>query len=284
MSRFHQPPATYVRDVSIKVQDLSRSVAYYQQVIGLKVLKQTDRQAILTADGQTPLVILEQPEGVVPKTRRSTGLYHFALLLPSRADLAVFMRHLLEMRIPVGEADHYVSEAIYLNDPDGNGIEVYRDRSFDEWSWKDNLVVMATEPLDWQEILAEGDAPWNGLPSGTIMGHIHLHVANLQEAIPFYRDGLGFEIVSYYPQAAFLSTERYHHHIAINTWQGVGAQRPPAHAVGLKSYTIAYPTAEQRDAVVQRLIQMGFDVQQQDDDMRTWDPSGNAIQLSLHEA
>lgn len=284
MSRFHQPPATYVRDVAIKVQDLTRSLAYYQQVIGLKVLNQTERQAILTADGHTPLVILEQPEGVVPRIRRATGLYHFALLLPSRADLAVFMRHLLEMRIPVGEADHYVSEAIYLNDPDGNGIEVYRDRSFEEWSWSDGHVVMATEPLDWPEILAESDAPWRGLPSGTIMGHIHLHVANLPEAIQFYRDGLGFEIVSYYPQAAFLSTERYHHHIAVNTWQGVGAERSPANAVGLKSYTIAYPTAEHRDAIVQRLKQMGYDVRQEENAMITFDPSGNAIRLSSHEA
>jgi len=224
MNQFHQGPNIYVGEVNIKVKNLDYSVTFYQNIIGLQLLEQSERKAVLTADGQTPLLTLEEPVDVIPKQEHMSGLYHFAILLPTRTDLGDFLRHLILTGYPLGAADHYVSEALYLNDPDGNGIEVYRDRPYLEWTWKNDLVEMATEELDAEGILAESGAEWKGLPSGTIMGHIHLHVGDLEKAKEFYTKGIGFEVVSYYPQAVFLSSGRYHHHVAINTWQGSGAR------------------------------------------------------------
>lgn len=277
-NHFHQKPVTFVEEVNIKVSNLSNSLDFYQQIMGFQILEQTDRKAVLTTDGKRPLVTLEQPIDAIPKGRTS-GLYHYAILLPSRADLSVFLRHLLENRVQFGAADHYVSEALYINDPDGNGIEIYRDRPDSEWTWKGDLVEMATEQLDGEGILAESDAPWTGLPEGTIMGHIHLHVGDLKKAEEFYTKGLGFEVVSYYPQAAFLSTGGYHHHIAINTWQGVGAPTPPQNSVGLNWYSIVYDNAEARDQVIQQLQALGASVETENDYYVTHDPAGNQIRL-----
>lgn len=279
MTNFHQKPTVFVGEVNIKVKKLDYSVGFYENIIGLKVLEKTDHKAILTTDGKKPLLTLEQPEDVIAKPQRTAGLYHFAILLPSRADLSVFLRHLLETGYPLGAADHYVSEAIYLNDPDGNGIEVYRDRPADEWTWKNGLVDMATEQLDAQGILAESNAEWTGLPEGTVMGHIHLHVSDLKKAEEFYTNGLGFDVVSYYPQAVFLSSGGYHHHIAINTWQGTGAPTPPKNSVGLNWYTIIYPEQETREDAIERLGQLGAPVTQEADYYVTSDPAGNNIRL-----
>jgi catechol 2,3-dioxygenase len=208
-------------------------------------------------------------------------LYHFAIMLPSRADLSVFLRHMIQTGYPLGAADHYVSEALYLNDPDGNGIEVYRDRPSAEWNWNNGLVEMATEELDGNGILAESDAEWNGLPAGTLMGHIHLHVADLKKAEQFYTKGLGFEVVSYYPQAAFLSTGGYHHHIAINTWQGEGAAIPPKNSVGLNWYSLVFPDEAIRENAIKQLKQLGALVTEEADFYVTSDPSGNQIRLVI---
>jgi len=279
MENFHQKPSIYVGEVNIKVKNLDNAVTFYQNIMGFQVLEQTEGKAVLTTDGKTPLLTLEQPADVIPKEGKMSGLYHFAILLPSRADLSVFLRHLLQTGYPLGAADHYVSEALYLNDPDGNGIEVYRDRPSTEWTWKNNLVEMATEQLDAEGILAESDAEWNGLPSGTVMGHIHLHVGDLQKAEEFYTKGLGFNVVSYYPQAAFLSTGGYHHHIAINTWQGVGAPKPPKNSVGLNWYTLVFPNETERENVIKQLKQLGAPVKKETDFYVTSDPSGNQIRL-----
>jgi len=279
MENFHQKPSIYVGEVNIKVKNLDNAVIFYQNIMGFQVLEQTEGKAVLTTDGKTPLLTLEQPADVIPKEGKMSGLYHFAILLPSRADLSVFLRHLLQTGYPLGAADHYVSEALYLNDPDGNGIEVYRDRPSTEWTWKNNLVEMATEQLDAEGILAESDAEWNGLPSGTVMGHIHLHVGDLQKAEEFYTKGLGFNVVSYYPQAAFLSTGGYHHHIAINTWQGVGAPKPPKNSVGLNWYTLVFPNETERENVIKQLKQLGAPVKKETDFYVTSDPSGNQIRL-----
>lgn len=281
MSEFHNKSTAYVSDVNLKVKNLDASINFYQLILGLKVLERTVQKAVMTADGKTPLIILEQPNDVEPKTGRTSGLYHYALLLPSRADLSVFLRHLLQTGYPFGAADHLVSEALYLNDIDGNGIEVYRDRPASEWTWKDGLVDMATIELDGNGILAENNDEWEGLSPGTIMGHIHLHVSDLIAAKEFYTKGLGFEIVSYYPQAVFLSTGKYHHHIAINTWQGVGVPAPAKNNVGLNWYKIVYPTAEEREQAVSQLRQMGAKVDKGEDYYITEDPSGNQIRLVL---
>ena len=281
MEKFHQEPNIFVGEVNIKVKNLDHSLDFYQNIMGFQVLEKAGRKAVLTTDGKTALVTLEQPEGVVAKIARTSGLYHFAILLPSRADLSVFLRHMVQTGYPLGAADHYVSEALYLNDPDGNGIEVYRDRPSAEWNWNNGLVEMATEELDGNGILAESDAEWSGLPAGTVMGHIHLHVSNLKKAEEFYTKGLGFEIVSYYPQAAFLSTGRYHHHIAINTWQGEGAATPPKNSVGLNWYSLVFPDEAARENAIKQLKQLGAQISEEADFFVTEDPSGNQIRLVL---
>ncbi|WP_046174274.1 VOC family protein [Domibacillus indicus] len=276
MNHFHERPNTFVGEVNINVTNLFRSIDFYTKVIGLKVLKQSERQAVLTADGQTALVTLEQPEGVMPKKGRTAGLYHFAILLPERKDLAVFLRHLLKTGCQFGAADHYVSEAIYIDDPDGNGIEIYRDRPSSEWTWNNGLVDMATVQLDGDSILAESDEEFTGLPGGTIMGHLHLHMSNLPEAKNFYVDGLGFQIVSHYPQAIFTSTGGYHHHIALNTWQGTGIPRRPENCVGLNWYTLVFSDEEAREKAAARLKGIGAKVSPQ---YITEDPAGIQIRL-----
>ena len=281
MEKFHQEPNIFVGEVNIKVKDLDNSLAFYQNIIGFQLLEKTNRIATLTTNGKTPLVTLEQPVDVIPKAEHMTGMYHFAILLPTRADLSVFLQHMVQTGYPLGAGDHYVSEALYITDPDGNGIEVYRDRPSSEWKWKNELVEMATEQLDARGILAESDAQWHGLPASTIMGHLHLHVSELKKAEEFYTKGLGFKIVSYYPQAAFLSTGGYHHHIAINTWQGVGAVTPPKNSVGLNWYTLVFPDEAARNNVIKQLQQLGAPLTEEEDYYETKDPSGNPIRLVI---
>src|SRR5690606_32117015 len=246
MTTFHREPSTYVGQVNLKVQNLERSLKFYQEVIGFKVLNQTEQSANLTADGKTVLVSIEQPADVVPMQGRTTGLYHYALLLPTRSDLAEIVHHFAHLGLRIGSADHLVSEALYLSDPDGNGIEIYRDRDPSEWTWNQDAVNMATDPLDFRDLLSgvnlEQEPTWKGLPEGTIMGHIHLHVSELPKTEEFYTKGLGFEVVNRFgPQALFISTGKYHHHIGLNTWNGVGAPKPAHNSVGLQSFTLIYP-------------------------------------------
>jgi len=278
---FHRKPYTYVGQVRIKVKDLNRSLEFYNKVIGFQVLGRTDTTADLTADGKTVLLTLERPDGVADKQGRTTGLYHFALLLPARSDLAQFVLHLSDLNLSVGSADHLVSEALYLSDPDGNGIEVYRDRDPSEWTWNGSEVGMTTDPLNFRELLAgANERTWNGLPGDTVMGHIHLHVSDLQETEQFYTQGLGFDVVCRYGgQALFISNGKYHHHIGLNTWNGVGAPGPAANSVGLESFAVVYPSEEARAGAVANLRGMGVAVSEEAEGFSVADPSGNRIRL-----
>ncbi|WP_175990394.1 VOC family protein [Bacillus sp. Marseille-Q1617] len=281
---FHQYPHTHVSEVTIKVENLQRSLNFYQEVIGFKVLDQSQNKASLTADGQTPLLTIEQPENVIPNQRGTTGLYHFAILLPERADLGRILQHFAQLNIPLGSSDHLVSEALYLNDPDGNGIEVYWDKPSSDWTWKGGQVEMAVDPIDARAILAEGEGePWTGLPPQTLMGHIHLHAADLDETADFYTKGLGFEVVSSLGnQALFLSTGRYHHHIGLNTWNGTGAPKPAENSVGLQSFNVHFPSQDEREAAASRLKTLGYQVETgQDGSLSTEDPSGNKMYLMV---
>lgn len=281
---FHSTPNVYVNQVYLRVTDLVRSLTFYEEIIGLKVLSQTEKSAILTADGKTPLVTIIEPDGVTPKEPRRTGLYHFALLLPSRADLAACLKHLVESGYPLqGASDHLVSEAIYLGDPDGNGIEIYADRTSEQWKWMNDSIEMDTVALDVEDLFSQwkGDV-WQGLPAGTIMGHIHLHVANLHEAEQFYCEGLGFEIVTRYGgQALFISTGRYHHHIGLNTWNGLGAPAPSEASAGLEHYTLLFPSDEERQKAVERLQKMNANIIVAQDRIQVKDPSGTQIILAV---
>ncbi|WP_260285578.1 VOC family protein [Peribacillus aracenensis] len=276
---FHQKPITFVGEVSINVLDLNKAILFYQEIIGLQVLKKNDRLAVLTTDGKTPLLTLEQPADVIPKEGRTTGLYHFALLLPSRADLSIFLRHLLQTKYPFGAADHEVSEALYITDPDGNGIEVYTDRPSTDWRWAGGEVAMGTDPLDGNDLLEESDGEWSKLPAGTLMGHIHLHVADLRKTEEFYMQGLGFTVVNRYGGALFTSTGGYHHHIGLNTWNGVGAPAPKENSVGLNWYTLVFADEDARNKVTEQLQGIGAAVTEKEGFFAVTDPSGNEIHL-----
>lgn len=281
MKNFHQRPNIFVGQVNINVTNLNSSLEFYQKVIGFQILEQTDRKAVLTADGKIGLLTIEQPVDVLPKEKGKTGLFHFALLLPTRADLSVFLRHLSETGLRFGASDHLVSEALYITDPDGNGIEVYIDRPAIEWTWSNGEVKMVSDPLDVESLLAVSDMDWDGLPADTVMGHVHLHVADLQKAEEFYTKGLGFTVVSHYPQAVFISTGDYHHHIALNTWQGVGASKPRENSVGINWYTLTFPNEEAIAKVIEQLQHLGASYIVEDGLFVIEDPSGNKIQLTV---
>ncbi|AXF56175.1 VOC family protein [Salicibibacter kimchii] len=281
---YHSKPNTFVEHVTIKVKNLERSLHYYQEVIGFNILEQTETTVELTADGETSLVTVEQLENPAPKPGRATGLYHFALLLPRRADLANIINHFIDKSVRVGSSDHWVSESLYLSDPDGNGIEIYADRDSSTWEWENGQVAMAVDPLNVPDILSEkkeGES-WEGLPAGTIMGHIHLHVADLQETKTFYTEGLGFDVVSKLgDQALFISSGDYHHHLGLNTWAGVGAPATPDRSPGMKSYTINLPDEETRERVVANVEKTGATVTKENGVFVTSDPSGNRIHLMI---
>ena len=219
---YRLPDATRVGAVHLQVSDLQRSLDYYEHVIGLRVAAREGERATLTAqDALQPLVELHGKPGVAPAPKRGAfGLYHFAILLPSREDLGRLIANLASMGLRMGAADHLVSEAIYLTDPDGLGIEVYSDRPRDTWQVRGQELAMATEPLDLMELVRAGeDLPWQGAPTGTTMGHVHLHVGNLEEGEAFFHRALGFDkMVWSYPGALFLSAGGYHHHLGTNTW------------------------------------------------------------------
>lgn len=280
---FHEKPITFISHVQLKVQNLERASAFYQEIIGFKVLEQSENIVHLTADGKTVLLSIEQPSNILPKQERTTGLYHFAILLPKRSDLANIVQHLVDAGIRLGSADHLVSEALYLSDPDGNGIEIYADREPSEWTWQGDTVDMVTDPLNFPDLLASKDqSPWTGLPSGTVMGHIHLHVSELNNTEEFYTKGLGFEIVNRYgAQALFISDGKYHHHIGLNTWNGVGAPTPSPDSVGLESFTLTLSDEDKRNKLVTQLNNIGAEVIQDDDSVTVLDPSGNRIHLKV---
>lgn len=278
---FHTKPNLYIRNVTLNVSNMKNSLLFYQDFLGFKVLEHAEHTAILTADGVTPLIKLNVPQDVTPKQPRTTGLYHFAILLPSRAELGKFLLYLVKQQFKIGAADHLVSEALYFSDPDGNGIEVYCDRPADTWAWDNGQVAMTTDSLDGEGVIAAGDGlEWSEMPANTVIGHIHLHVSNLHEAGTFYKDVLGFQVVSEFGgQALFLSTGKYHHHVAINTWNGTGV--PGDNSVGLKEYAIDLPNEEYKQKVIHALQARGLAFHEEDGILRTNDPSGNKIAMYL---
>ncbi|HLS59524.1 MAG TPA: VOC family protein [Virgibacillus sp.] len=280
---FHSKPNTYVGHVNIKVKDLDRSLHFYRETLGFQILEKTNKTAKLTTDGKTNVLSIEQPENIVPEYGKTTGLYHYALLLPERSDLADIVYHFAEVGAQFGSADHLVSEALYLSDPDGNGIEIYIDREPSEWTWNNGEVLMTVDPLDFTDLLSEGkQGSWKGMPAGTVMGHIHLHVSELKKTEEFYSKGLGFEVVNRFgDQALFIATGKYHHQIALNTWAGVGAPAPSVNSVGLESFTIMLPSEEARNKVINQLERIGASVTEENDSFVTSDPSGNRIYLGI---
>jgi catechol 2,3-dioxygenase len=279
-------PDTDLGEVKLKVKNLERSAQFYKDVVGLKVLKQDGDTVYFTADGQKVLLVLEaHPDSVILPQRTTTGLYHFAILVPDRKQLGLALRNLIQAQIHIGQADHLVSEALYISDPEGNGIEIYRDRPRDTWERDaQGNYKMATDPIEWESLLQEaGDEPWSGLHPETIIGHVHLHVADLKSSNEFYTRLLGFDIVGNYAgfSALFVSAGGYHHHLGLNIWAGAGAPNPPSNAAGLDYYTIMFPNRAERDLVVKRLADAGVSTYEQDTALFVNDPSNNRIKLAV---
>jgi len=276
-------PATHVGMVALNVADLARSLEFYTASMGFTVLQHTDADAILGVAG-TPLLLLREQAGARPwPTEGVTGLYHFAILVPTRADLGRWLRHFLDTGNPVpGQGDHLVSEALYIRDPDEHGIEVYRDRPRSEWHWDNGRVQMASNPVDVRGLFAaaqESGQPWTGLSAGTTIGHIHLQIGDIRKAEAFYHGILGFDVVAAMPSALFVSAGGYHHHIGLNIWHSRGASPAPEHTASLRYYTLALPGDEALAAVVARIAAAGIDYQQVGEVVIVKDPWQNTILL-----
>jgi catechol 2,3-dioxygenase len=250
------PPETRMGAVHLTVADLDRSLAYYESQIGLRVHAREDGHARLGTGGEDLLVLTEEP-GAKPADGYS-GLFHFALLVPERIDLARWLAHAARDRVALsGLSDHYVSEAIYLRDPDHHGIEIYADRSRELWEGQVGLRL-TTLPLDTNDLLSTLEdplsEPFDGLAGGTVMGHVHLCVADVEQAVDYYRDRVGFGLMAQLgDQAAFLSAGGYHHHLGANTWQSAGRPYAPEGYARLTQMTIVLPDEAARDALAERL-------------------------------
>ncbi|HKW15080.1 MAG TPA: VOC family protein [Candidatus Krumholzibacteria bacterium] len=278
--------ATRIGYVHLRVRDLERSLAFYLDVLGFKLVSGGGHTATLSATGRGPgLLVLTARKDAPARPPRATGLYHFAIRVPNRRALAMMIRHLEDMQWPVqGYADHDVSEAVYLADPDGIGIEVYADRPRDEWPLRNGQVEMVTEPLELDRLMRELDSwpgDWEGLDPATDIGHIHLRVSDLQSAEDFYNRVLGFDVMQRdIAGALFLAAGGYHHHIGVNTWASLGAPRPPADAVGLISFGVQVPDAPTLRELTRRLGAAGAPVTNQDDGgVRAADPDSIFIEL-----
>ena len=261
-------PDAHMGLVELSVSDLDRSVTYWQDAIGLRVLSRENGTAELGAD--TPLLRFVEEPGARPASG-FTGLFHVALLVPDRPSLGRFLAHTVREQIPLtGLSDHDVSEAIYLRDPNYHGIEVYADRPREQWEGRVGQL-MTTIPLDAGSLLAEaGDGGFEGLPDGTKMGHVHLCVRDVDEMVGFYRDTLGMGLTAQLgDQAAFLSAGGYHHHIGGNTWETRGAEPAPEGTARLLRFTIVLPDDEDVARTAERIG--GTEVR---------DPSGNSLLLA----
>jgi catechol 2,3-dioxygenase len=276
------PPETRMGAVHLTVADLARSIAWYDHALGLRVREHGDGRASLGAGGEDLLVLEEEP-GARP-ARGYCGLYHYALLVPERADLARWLSHAARERVPLaGLSDHFVSEAIYLSDPDEHGIEIYWDRSREVWEGQ-VAQRLTTLPLDVNSLLGVLPDPaterFDGLPAGTVMGHVHLRVAEIPRTVAFYRDVLGFGLMAALGNsAAFLSAGGYHHHLGANTWESARAPQAPRGFATLTQATVILPVAEEVDRLADQAARAGHDAEPHDGGVRLRDPSGNPVVL-----
>lgn len=282
-SGYRLPDATRLGAVSLQIADLARSLAFYAGTLGLQVIEQSATHATLAAHGDDrALVTLEERRGVRRAGRGLLGLYHVAILLPDRASLGRFVRHAAPSGLITGGSDHLVSEAFYLTDPDGLGIEVYADRPRATWRRQGRELMIATDPVDLPGLTAAaGDAPWTGAPAGTVIGHVHLHVGEIAAAAAFFSDTLGFDRMTWrYPGALFLGAGGYHHHLGTNTWASAAARVPGDDDARLLAWTIELPTAHDVTEAVRSIAGAGHRVDTASEgDAMLRDPWGTAIRL-----
>ena len=274
---------TSVGPVSLVVPNQQRSVDFYRNVLGFFLLSEQGDAAVMgTADGKILLTLSENPEAP-PVSRRVPGLFHFAVLFPSRAALGKELAHLIKAGWKLsGAGDHLVSEALYLDDPDGNGIELYYDRPRSVWEFEDGKVKMDTLSVDIESLLAEGAAdttPWTGIPNGTTMGHVHLKVNDVDAAGTFYQALLGFDLMATWEKALFVAAGGYHHHLGLNAWVSNGSEKRPEFALGLRGFSVNFNSGSDVKAAVARLKAAGYEVDTNGLDPFVHDPAGNGLWL-----
>lgn len=267
-----------IGSVRLKVRDIDTVADFYRRVLGLTVIEAKGKRVVL-GSGATPLLELDGDPTLAPRDPRQAGLFHTAFLMPTRADLARWVAHAAATRVPLqGASDHIVSEAIYLADPEGNGIEVYADRPVAHWHTASGEVRMATEQLDLQDLLRQtGGRVWEGFPAGGRIGHVHLQVGDTDLSDRFYRDVLGFDIAARYPGASFYGSGGYHHQLAGNVWNSRRAGRRPKGMAGLDSVGILMRDAATRDEVGARAEAAGLAVVWRQGALSLDDPWGTQI-------
>ncbi|MGQ0561501.1 MAG: VOC family protein [Gemmatimonadota bacterium] len=283
---YRLPEQTRLGPVRLQVFNLERSLAFYEGTLGFRTLQSDERSATLAAHGEDRVLVeLREQPGARPAGRgERLGLYHFAILLPDRPSLGRFVRHLSQTGMRAGAADHLVSEAFYVSDPDGLGIEIYADRPRESWLRRGRELMMATDPVDVDAVVhAGGDAAWTGMPAGTVIGHVHLHAGDLAQAAAFYGEGLGFDqTVWSYPGALFMSAGGYHHHLGTNTWAGAGAKPPKPADARLLEWTIEVPDQTSVAAAAHSLAGAGYPVERVSaDELTARDPWETQVRLRV---
>jgi catechol 2,3-dioxygenase len=277
-------PDTTIGTVRLTVSDLARSRDFYERAIGLHAVELDDGALAFGPHGEPALVELHANPSAPPLDPRATGLYHYAILVPSRRDLAFALARLADAKWPLdGASDHLVSEALYLSDPDGIGIEIYRDRPREEWRRTNGELAMNTLPLSLEGVLGElagATELQRQAPLQTRIGHVHLQVADLREAEDFYNGVLGFDVVvRSYPGALFVAAGGYHHHVGLNTWQSAGAEPPKPGSIGLRSFEVVLPAEQELERVLDRVRAAGIPLERDGDGWLVRDPSGNGVRL-----
>ena len=296
-TEFSIHPATKMGHVALAVANLENQILFYTQVLGFKLHWREGNRAGLGAGGADLLRLTEEPS--LKRYRGTTGLYHFAVLFPNRRELARAMARLFAYKYENYPTDHIMTKTTYLDDPEGNGIELYAESPEDgTWSLAngeyitrraDGSLSSGREPLDVKALLAnlqEDDRLDQSIPPETRVGHVHLHVRNIEEAVDFYHGLIGFDVmgVARAFRMAFVSAGGYHHHLGLNTWQGEGAPPPPADAVGLRYLTVEFPNQEALDQVIERIDAAGIPSNRTEDGLLIHDPSENGVMLSIRPA
>jgi len=282
-SGFRLPKDTRLGRVSLQVADLARSIEFYEEVLGFRTVSGEGSSAVLAAQSDnTPIIELhEHPGAKSTPVRSRLGLFHFAILLPDRPSLGRFARHLAAIGVRAGSSDHLVSEAFYLQDPDNLGIEVYADRPRNTWMRVGRQLMMATDPIDISSLAAAADGPWSGMPGGTTIGHVHLHVGDIETASAFYSEALGFDrIVWSYPGALFLSAGGYHHHLGTNTWAG-NAPSPSPDEARLLEWIVNLPDDASRAALAESLARAGHTAEGKGAGLVIRDPWGTQVRFEI---
>ncbi|HUG63367.1 MAG TPA: VOC family protein [Methylomirabilota bacterium] len=275
-------PRAAVGPVSLVAQDRAALSRWYQSALGLSPLAETERVTVLGTAGGTPLVTLVGDPQATVGPRRQSGLFHVAILLSTRADLGRWLAHASRSGLRIeGAADHLVSEAVYLSDPEGNGIEIYRDRPRDAWPLREGRIHMDNSPFDVAGVAADAEAAggsYGGAPEGTIVGHVHLKVDDIGRARAFYEGLVGFDVTEEgYASALFVAAGGYHHHIGLNTWRSAGARRVPG-TTGLDAVTVTLP-AGAAEPLAERLAAAGAPVERRGGHPAAIDPAGNRVVL-----